>query len=79
MARQETSAGFEVYPLPVKTSVKEFAEKHKVDYATARGFIEFLVASGIAEQLDSRKIPGKKGKPTNIYELPTLFTLDLAA
>jgi response regulator of citrate/malate metabolism len=71
MARNETMAGFEVFELPTyQTSAKEFAEKHKVDYPTAQGFIKFLVKQGVARQLQSRKIEGQKGKPTNIYEIP---------
>jgi response regulator of citrate/malate metabolism len=72
MARNETTVGFEVYSIgdTIKTSAKEFAEKHGVDYPTAQGFIKFLMSKGIAKQLASRKVEGQKGKPTNIYELP---------
>lgn len=71
MARNEVTAGFEVFELPTyQTSAKEFAEKHGVDYPTAQGFIKFLLKAGVARQLDSRKVAGQKGKPTNIYEIP---------
>lgn len=80
MAQTETTEGFEVYELPTyRTSAKEFAEKEKVDYAVAQGFIKMLVNRGVAVQVASRKVEGQKGKPTNIYELPTDLRLKLAA
>jgi len=80
MARQETSEGFEVLPLPTyRTSAKEFAEKTKVDYAVAQGFIKYLVSQGVAQEVEKRKVAGAKGKPTNIYELPIELRLKLAA
>jgi hypothetical protein len=80
MAQSELTEGFEVFELPTyQTSAKEFAEKEGVDYAVAQGFIKLLVKRGVAVQLASRKIEGQKGKPTNIYELPTNVSLKLAA
>jgi hypothetical protein len=92
MARNETTVGFEVYELPVvktavvvnslthyKTSAKEFAELHKVDYATAQGFIKLLVAKGVAYEVSKRKVVGARGKPTNVYELPIKVELKLVA
>jgi predicted transcriptional regulator len=76
----ETTEGFVVFDLPTyQTSAKEFAEKNDVDYATAQGFIKMLLKLGIAEQLQSRKVAGQKGKPTNIYEIPVEVKLKLAA
>ena len=77
----ETTEGFEVFPLdtPIKTSIKEFGEKHGLDYLEAQGFIKAMVKLGHAKQLESRKIVGQKGKPTNIYELPASITMKLVA
>lgn len=71
MARNETTAGFEVYELPTyQTSASELAEKMKVDYPTAQGYIKMLCKLGLAEVVGSRKVAGQKGKPTKIYEIP---------
>lgn len=80
MVRQETTEGFEILSLPTyRTSAKEFAEKAGVDYAVAQGFIKYLVSAGIAKEVEKRKTVGAKGKPTNVYELPTELRLKLAA
>lgn len=71
MARQETTEGFTVYELPTyRTSATELAEKMKVDYPTAQGYIKMLIRLGMAAEVGSRKVDGKKGKPTKIYEIP---------
>ena len=71
MARNETTAGFTVYELPTyRTSSAELADKMKVDYPTAQGYIKMLVKMGLAAEVGSRKVDGKKGKPTKIYEIP---------
>lgn len=71
MARNEMTAGFEVYELPTyRTSATELADKMKVDYPTAQGFIKMLIRLGMASEVGSRKVDGKKGKPTKIYEIP---------
>jgi len=72
MARNETTAGFEVFELPTyQTSATELAEKMKVDYPTAQGYIKMLIRLGMASEVGSRKVAGQKGKPTKIYEIPT--------
>lgn len=64
--------------LSMKCSVAEFAAKHGVDYATANGLVKFLEAKGLATLGEKRKAAGSgKGKPTNIYTLPTSVTLVL--
>lgn len=85
--QNETTEGFEVYPLEetvvklatIKTSIKEFGDAHGLDYLEAQGFIKAMVKLGHAKQLESRKVAGQKGKPTNIYELPASFTMKLVA
>ena len=77
---QETTEGFEILPLPTyRSSVKEFAENAKVDYAVAQGFIKFLESKGLAVMVEKRKVAGAKGKPTNVYELHTELRLNLVA
>jgi predicted ArsR family transcriptional regulator len=72
MARNETTVGFEVYELPTyTTSASELAEKMKVDYPTAQGYIKMLVKMGLATEAGSRKVAGAKGKPTKLYSIPT--------
>lgn len=75
----EQTEGFVVLDLPTfKTSAKEFAERHGVEYVVAQNTLKFLVAKGIAKELEPLKIAGKKGKPTNIYEVPTEVELKAA-
>jgi hypothetical protein len=94
MARNETTADFEVFELPMirivcsntlslhktfKTSAKQFAAANKVEYVVAQNFLKFLVSAGVAKELEPLKIAGKKGKPTNIYEVPHNIALKVAA
>jgi hypothetical protein len=37
------------------------------------------VSQGVAKEVEKRKVVGAKGKPTNVYELPTELRLKLAA
>jgi hypothetical protein len=77
----ETTEGFEILELPTyQTSIKEFGEKHKVDYPTAQGVIKYLVAKGLAHACGTRKAAGSgKGKPTNVYDVPKEVQLKLVA
>lgn len=63
----------------MKTSVKELAEKHGVEYADARGMVKWLEKVGHAKIVEKRPAASGKGKPTDIYELPDSVTLNLAA
>lgn len=65
---------------PVKMSIKEFAERHKVDYLVAQGLIKFLEAKGLAFKVGTKKTSlSGKGKPTNVYEIPASCELKLVA
>ena len=69
--KNEVTEGFEVFELPTyQTSATELADKMKVDYPTAQGYIKMLIRLGMAREIASRKVEGKKGKPTKIYEIP---------
>ena len=54
-----------------EVSIKELAEANGLDYLESQGFIKTLVKLGVAKQVASRKVEGQKGKPTNIYMIPT--------
>lgn len=58
----------------VQTSAKEFGEQMGVDYAVANGLLKFLEAKGVAT-CKPHKVEGQKGKPTNIYTVPTCIQL----
>lgn len=52
-------------------SIKELAEANGLDYLDAQGFIKTLVKLGKVNVGTPRKVEGQKGKPTNIYLIPT--------
>jgi hypothetical protein len=52
-------------------SIKELANANGLDYLEAQGFIKTLVKLGHAKLSRARKVEGKKGKPTNLYLIPT--------
>ena len=83
MTANETTSGFEVFPLPttfIHTSISEFAEAHKCDYVEAAGTMRFLLNKGIAKKVGKRRsTPFGRGKPTDIYEIPTEVNLKLVA
>jgi hypothetical protein len=56
-------------------SVKELAESLKCDYLEAQGFIKFGEAAGFIKLCGVRKVEGKKGKPTNLYAVPSAVQL----
>lgn len=51
-------------------SAAEFAEKNKVDYAVASGFLKFLESKGVAKVISKRPNVNGKGKPTSIWAIP---------
>ena len=58
-------------------SIKELADQLGVDYLEAQGFIKVGVSLGYIKTLPPRKVEGKKGKPTNLYAVPTCLQLTL--
>jgi hypothetical protein len=83
MATNETTSGFEVFPLPttvIHTSIQEFANVHKCDYVEAAGTMRFLLHKGVAKKVGKRRSsPFGRGKPTDIYEIPSEVSLKLIA
>lgn len=61
----------------VEASIKEFGEANGLDYLEAQGFIKTLVKLGVAKQTSSRKVAGQKGKPTNVYTLPSAIQVNI--
>ncbi len=62
---------YEPFDEGYEVSIKELADANGLDYLEAQGFIKTLVKLGHAKQTRSRKVEGQKGKPTNIYLIPT--------
>jgi hypothetical protein len=60
-----------------EVSIKELAEGNGLDYLEAQGFIKTLVKLGVAKQVSSRKVVGQKGKPTNIYCVPSAMQINV--
>jgi len=60
-------------------TTKEFAELHDVDYATASGFLKFLVKKGLVTEAGSRPNPGGKGKPSQLYKIPETVSVAMIA
>ncbi len=82
MARQETQAGFEVYPIEpvIQTTIMHYAALHNLDYVEAQGLIKYLVSKKIARIIGKqRQNLSSRGKPSNVYELPISVNLNLAA
>jgi hypothetical protein len=83
MASNETTVGFEVLALPpvyVQVTIQEFATAHKCEYVEAAGTIRFLRHKGIAKKVGKRYAPfGGRGKPTDVYQIPTEINLKLSA
>ena len=75
------------YPIKIKcnepfdtgyeVSIKELADANGLDYLEAQGFIKALVKLGVAKQVKSRKVEGARGKPTNIYLIPTYIEVSM--
>jgi hypothetical protein len=64
----------------MQTTIKQLAEKHKVQYAEAAGLMKFLSATGKAtEKGTEEKAPGTKGKGATIWEIPDKLEMDLAS
>jgi hypothetical protein len=54
----------------------EFAEKHKVEYAIAMGFLKFMMVAGVVKEAGKRPAAGGKGKPSTLYTIPLSVQLD---
>lgn len=51
------------------TTTEALATKFGTDLATARGVLEFLVATGLASKGKAAKVPGTRGRAKALYTL----------
>lgn len=61
-------------------TIKQLAERLKVDYAAASGFLNVLIAKGLAKEAGQAPIPEgvkQKGKRPYVYEMQTQVSFSL--
>lgn len=63
----------------MRITAKEVAEYLGVDYVVASGLMSCLMEKGIARHVENRKSANGKGKPTRVFEIDRVITLELAA
>lgn len=63
----------------MKITAREVAEYLGVDYVVAAGFMSMLMEKGVAKHTENRKNANGKGKPTRVFEVDRVITLELAA
>jgi len=68
---------YEPFDEGFECSIKELADANGLDYLEAQGFIKTLVKLGNAKAVRTRKVEGKKGKPTNIYMVPMCLQMTI--
>lgn len=61
----------------IKVTASELAEQIGVDYPTAANLAKLMVARGQGVESAKRPSATGKGKPSTVYELNTVFTLNL--
>lgn len=59
-----------------EVTVKMFSEKHKMDYLSASAFLKGLTELGVVKLVRQQKSENGKGKPSNVYAVPTSITLN---
>lgn len=63
----------------IQVTAKQLGERLGVEYAVAANLVKVIVASGQGKEVGKVDMHGAKGKPAAIFELPEVFTLNLAA
>lgn len=58
-------------------TASELAKKMNVEYASASGILKLMVATGAAKEVEKRKQPSGKGKPSSVYSVPKTFTINI--
>jgi len=61
----------------LRLTIGQLADQLKVEYAVASSLVKLIIASGKGREVGKVDMQGKKGKPSSIYELPEVFTLNL--
>lgn len=62
----------------IQTTIGDLATKLKVEYITAASIIKVMEAQGKAKKIGSKPTATGKGKPSSVYELESVLTLQLA-
>jgi predicted transcriptional regulator len=61
----------------VRVTVKDISERFKVELTVANGFLQLLLAAGIAKKVDTQKSATGKGKPATVYSVPAKIEISL--
>lgn len=63
----------------MKITAREVAEHLGVDYVVAAGLMSMFLEKGVAKHVENRKTANGKGKPTRVFEVDRVISLELAA
>jgi hypothetical protein len=63
----------------MKITAREVSEHLGVDYVVAAGLMSMFLEKGVAKHVENRKNANGKGKPTRVFEIDRVITLELAA
>lgn len=63
----------------MKITAREVAEHLGVDYVVAAGLMSMLMEKGVAKHVENRKTANGKGKPTRVFEVDRVISLELSA
>ena len=61
----------------MKITAREVAEHLGIDYVVASGLMTALVEKGLAKHTENRKHSSGKGKPTRVFEVDRVVSLEL--
>jgi len=63
--------------ITMKITAREVAEHLGIDYVVASGLMTALVEKGLAKHTENRKHPTGKGKPTRVFDVDRVISLEL--
>lgn len=63
----------------MKITAREVADHLGVDYVVAAGLMSMLLEKGVAKHVENRKTANGKGKPTRVFEVDRVISLELSA
>ena len=64
--------------MKVRTTAAQLADKLKISYVIAAGLLCYLEDTKKAKIVDKIRHSSGKGKPTRVYELDKILSLDLS-